>query len=968
MFLLVWLIGSASIFGQTNVLTYHNDNMRTGQNLSETLLTPENVQSATFGKLFTLAVDGKVDAQPLLVSGLTIPGKGTHNVVFVATEHDSLFAFDADSGVAYWQVSLLKAGETTSDSRGCGQVVPEIGITATPVIDPSAGPHGTMYAVAMSKDGGGAYHQRLHAIDITTGVEQFDGPVDVQATYPGTGDNSVSGSVAFDPKQYKSRPGLLVVNGVVYTSWGSHCDSRPYTGWTIGYNETTLAQTSVFNFAPNGEGAAIWGAGGGATADSDGTLFFQVANGTFDQTLNAAGFPNMADYGNAFVKLSVAGAPTVLDYWTMFNTVSESNADEDLGSGGVLLIPDVTDAGGNTRHLGIGVGKDGDVYMFDRDNMGKFDPVNNGNLYQEIPSGLGGGEYATPAWFNGSVYFGAVGDVIRAFKMTAATLAQTPATSQTSFLYPGTTPSISANAALNGILWAVENSSPAVLHAYDPNNLATELYNSSQAPSNRDQFGNGNKFITPMIANGKVFVGTPNSVAVFGLLGPTLTSVTPAGGTQGTAVNVTLAGTNFAAGATVGVNGTGVTVSNVKVVNANQITATFTSGAAATVGPRNVTVTTSGGTSNAVTFTIAAAGSAPTLTSVTPAGGTQGTAVNVTLAGTNFAAGATVGVSGTGVTVSNVKVVNANQITATFTSGAAATVGPRNVTVTTTAGTSNAVTFTIAAAGSAPTLTSITPAGGTQGAAVNVTLAGTNFAAGATVGVSGTGVTVSNVDVVNANQLTATFTCGAAATVGPRNVTATTTAGTSNAVTFTVAAGGLAPTLTSIAPDAEMPDTQTTVTLAGANFAAGATVGVSGTGVTVSNVKVVNANQITATFTVHGAATPGPCNVTVTTTRGTSNAVTFTVEARPSPTLTSINPASGKQGTAVNVTLAGANFAVGATVGVSGTGVTVSNVKVVTPDQITATFTIQGAAAPGPLNVTVTTTSGTSNAVTFTVD
>ena len=321
----VLLALSGTVFAQTSVLTYHNDNMRTGQNLSETVLTPQNVRSATFGKIMNLPVDGKVDAQPLLVSGLSVPGKGTHSVLFVATEHDSLYAFDADNGTGYWQVSLLKPGESTSDSRGCGQVVPEIGITGTPVIDRAAGPNGIIYAVAMSRDSNGAYHQRLHAIDIATGSEQFNGPVEVQATYPGKGDNSTNGTVVFDPKQYKSRPGLLLVNGVVYTSWGSHCDIRPYTGWTIGYNELTLAQTSVFNFAPNGEGVAVWGAGGGAAADANGTLFFQLANGTFDPTLNAAGFPGMADYGNAFVKLSVAGgSPSVLDYWTMYNTVSES--------------------------------------------------------------------------------------------------------------------------------------------------------------------------------------------------------------------------------------------------------------------------------------------------------------------------------------------------------------------------------------------------------------------------------------------------------------------------------------------------------------------------------------------------------------------------------------------------------------------------------------------------------------------
>jgi hypothetical protein len=597
-------------FAQTSVLTYHNDNMRTGQNLAETLLTPQNVRFASFGELLTLPVDGKVDAQPLLVSGVTIATKGVHNVVFAATEHDSLYAFDADSGINYWQVSLLKAGETTSDTRGCSQVDPEIGITATPAIDPTAGPHGTIYVVAMSKDSAANYHQRLHAIDITTGVEQSGSPIDIQATYPGTGDNSIGGNVVFDAKQYKARPGLLLVNGVVYTSWSSHCDIRPYTGWTIGYNQATLAQTGVFNFTPNGNEAAVWGAGAGASADSSGNLFFQLGNGTFDTTLNASGFPNQGDFGNAFVKLSVvSGALKAMDYWTMFNTVAESNIDEDLGSGGVLLLPDVTDSAGNIRHLGVGAGKDRSVYLFDRDNMGKFNPGTNGNIYQQLATALGGGQFASPAWFNGLLYFGSVGDVIRAFKMTAGTLGTTPWSSTlASFAFPGTTPSISANGTANAILWAVENSNPAALHAYDANDLLTELYNSRQAPGSRDQFGAGNKFITPTIANGKVYVGTPNSVAVFGLLSaaslPTLTSLSPSSATQGSAVHVTLTGTNFIAGATVGISGTAVTARNVKVVSGTQITATVNISAAAASGVRQVSVTTTGGPSNSISFAV----------------------------------------------------------------------------------------------------------------------------------------------------------------------------------------------------------------------------------------------------------------------------------------------------------------------------------------------------------------------------
>jgi len=509
---------------QVNVLTYHNDNARTGQNLAETTLTPSNVKSTSFGKRFMVTLDGKVDAEPLYVSNLNMPQHGVHNVVLAATEHDSLYAFDADSGAVYWHISTLKSGETTSDPRGCNQVSPEIGITATPVIDLHAGPHGTIYLISMSKDASSKYHQRLHALDITTGAEEFAGPVDVAATYPGNGDNSVNGSVEFDPKQYKSRPGLLLLNGTVYTGWGSHCDARPYTGWLIGYNESTLQQNAVFNLAPNGNEAALWAAGGGVAADTSGNIFVQVANGTFDTSLNAQGLPNKGDYGNAFVKLSRSGGSGALkasDYWTMDNTVTESNVDEDLGSGGLILFPDMTDASGATRHLGTGAGKDGNIYVFDRDNMGKFLSGSNGSLYQELAHGLAGGEFATPAWFNGTVYYGAVGDYIRAYKLSAARFPGSATnTTANSFEYPGTTPVVSANGTSNAILWAVENSTPAVLHAYDANDVGTELYNTNQASSGRDQFGPGNKFITPTVANGKVFVGTTSGVAAFGLLSP----------------------------------------------------------------------------------------------------------------------------------------------------------------------------------------------------------------------------------------------------------------------------------------------------------------------------------------------------------------------------------------------------------------------------------------------------------------
>jgi outer membrane protein assembly factor BamB len=516
LFLLV-LVCVSSLRAQ-DVLTYHNDNARTGQALSETILTPSNVNSTQFGKLFQVNADGKVDAQPLYASAVTIPSQGTHNVLFVATEHDSVYALDADSGTQLWKVSLLPAGETPSDDRGCGQVSPEIGVTATPVIDRSSGSNGTIYVVAMSKDSSSAYHQRLHALDITSGAEEFGGPKEVQASFPGTGDNSNGTNVIFDPAQYKERPGLLLLSHVIYTSWSSHCDDAPYTAWIMAYNEATLNQVNVLDLTPNGHEGSLWMSGAGLAADSAGNIYPLLANGTFDTTLDNNGFPSQNDYGNAFVRLSTAsGGLAVADYFTMSNTAAESNADEDLGSGGALVLPDMADANGVIRHLVVGAGKDQALYLADRDNMGKFNPTAD-NIYQELRSALPGGIFSMPAYFSGRLYFGPVDYNLIAFQFSNAKLQTTPVSStSTIFAYPGATPSISANSSADAIVWATENTNPAVLHAYDASDLSKELYNSNQAGT-RDQFGTGNKFITPTIANGKVYVGTTNGVGAFGLL------------------------------------------------------------------------------------------------------------------------------------------------------------------------------------------------------------------------------------------------------------------------------------------------------------------------------------------------------------------------------------------------------------------------------------------------------------------
>jgi hypothetical protein len=516
-----------------DVATFKSDVARSGLNSSESTLTLANVNSMSFGLLHTVMVDGKVDAQPLYLAQVPISGVA-HNVAFVATEHGSVYAIDADAGTAIWHVSVLANGETPSDTHSCTQVTPEIGVTSTPVIDRTAGPHGVLYVVGMSIDKSSNYHQRLHALDITTGTELFNGPAEIAATAPNS-----AGTTVYAPGQYEERAALLLTNGQIYTTWTSHCDFAPYSGWIIAYNQTTLAQTAVLNVGPNSgasvpngtpfniNGPAIWMSGDGPGADAQGNIYLLTGNGLFEPTLDVNGFPNMGDYGNSFMKLaSTASSLKVADYFAMSTEVAESGADLDLGSGGEMLLPDLTDSNGNVKHLAVGAGKDSNIYIVDRDNMGKFNTSQN-QIWQEIdgvvpgnpPGAMSGGVRGSPAWFNGTIYYGDAGGTLKAFSVINAKLSTAPTSqSAVSFAYPGASPVVSASGTTNAIVWAHENTSPAVLHAYDASNLAHELYNSNEATGSRDQFGPGNKFIAPTVAGGKVFVGTTNTLAIFGLL------------------------------------------------------------------------------------------------------------------------------------------------------------------------------------------------------------------------------------------------------------------------------------------------------------------------------------------------------------------------------------------------------------------------------------------------------------------
>lgn len=500
----------------TDVVTSRNDPARTGQNLSESVLTPAMVKSPSFGLLRVLPADGAVYAQPLYLAQLKV-GAVAHDVVFIVTEHDSAYAYDADSGARLWRTSLVLTGETPSDSRGCDQIQPEIGVTATPVIDRTAGPAGAIYIVAMSKDRMGRYHQRLHALDVTTGRELFGGPREIQASYP-----TRQGQTTFDPAQYKERAGLLLLHHEIYTTWASHCDDTPYTGWIIAYSESgSLAQTQVLNLGPNGnEGPGIWQGGGAPAADSAGNIYIAAGNGPFEPQLDSNGFPNERDFGNCFLKLSIVGGRlAVVDYFATWNTLSESSdqADMDLGASGPILLPDLADQRGRVKHLALVAGKDGNIYVADRDSMGKFHPTRN-DIWQEVEQAMPNGMRTTGAYFDGRLYLADWSGTLKAFSIANARLSATPtSTTSMSFPYPGTAPAVSANGKRAGIVWAIENGDTAILHAFDATNLADELYSSNRAPYGRDVFGAYVKMTVPTIADGRVFVGSTTGVAVFGL-------------------------------------------------------------------------------------------------------------------------------------------------------------------------------------------------------------------------------------------------------------------------------------------------------------------------------------------------------------------------------------------------------------------------------------------------------------------
>lgn len=512
---------SLAVTDLPGVTTYHNNLARNGANTQEYALSPATVTTSSFGKLYSCPVDGAIYAQPLWMPNLTISGL-TRNVVFVATQHNSVYAFDADkngsSCVPLWHANLIDSahGGTTGESAvpagvagapiGTPDITPEVGVTGTPVIDPATK---TLYVVSKSWVSSSThFYQRLHAIDLLTGNEKFSGPVTIAATFPGSGGGSAT-SVNFDPQTENQRPGLALVNGVVYIAWSSHGDAGTYFGWVIGYVANNLSQAAVFNDAPDVTKGGIWMSGGAPAADSSNNLYLITGNSVFDASSSS---PPNRDYGDAFLKLT--SNLTVSQYFSPSDQASDNTNDQDFGAGGAAVLADLPANGANPTHLVIGGGKDGALYLLNRDNLGG---VGDANAWQKI-STVGSGIFATGAMWNSHFYIAPLNSSLTDYMLSPTTAKlSVAATSTTPFQFPGATPSVSSKPDnSNGIVWALEQSNyctaeslgcgPVVLHAYDASNIATELWNSSQGSGNAA--GYAVKFTVPTIANGKVFVGT----------------------------------------------------------------------------------------------------------------------------------------------------------------------------------------------------------------------------------------------------------------------------------------------------------------------------------------------------------------------------------------------------------------------------------------------------------------------------
>jgi hypothetical protein len=929
-FLLCLVPGSLS--AQVSVLTQRGDISRSGVNASETVLTPANVNATQFGLLFSYAIDGYAYAQPLYMPGVTINGV-THNVVFIATEHDSVFAFDADSDAGanaapLWQITLLDAahgaapGASTvpNEDTDSGDLTPEIGITSTPVIDPSSG---TIYVEGKTNENGG-YVQRLHALDITTGAEKFGGPAVLAASVPGTGNGSSNGVLNFDPLWQLQRTGLLLLNGIVYMAFGSHGDMGPWHGWILAYNATTLQQTGAFCTTANGTGGGIWMAGAGLAADvldpinhPYGRMFVPTGNGSFDATTP---YTTSMSYGDTVIAFDLTnGALTVTDSFTPYNQETLSEEDQDLASGGLLILPDQTVG---PTHVLFQVGKQGTLYLINRDNLGGNNATTD-NVIQEV-TGQTNGLWSTPTYFNNAFYMWGSNDDMKAFTFINGVVESSYFTSSNeSAGYPGPTTVASSNGTSNGIIWTIQaDQSPEIFRAYDPTNLNNLLYSSNQNPD-RDTPGDAVKFVIPTVANGKVYVASQTLLSVYGILPvPAATpGISPASESFANSVQVTLS--DSTTGASIFYTTDGSTPSS----SSTQYTAPFTLTASTTI---NAIATATGSLPSAVataTFTLEPPAATPTFS---PAPGTYAAAQHVTLSDATSGAMIYYTTNGTTPTTSSTKYTGAITVSATETIEAIASATGSSYSEVASA------TYTIETPAATPTFS---PAAGTYTSAQQVTISDGTSGASIFYTTNGATPTASSTLYTGAITVSATTTIKAIATAPESLSSAVATAD------YTIETPAATPVFS---PAAGTYTSAQQVTITDSTAGSSIFYTTNGTTPTASSTKYTGAITVSSTTTINAIAT-----ATDSLTSAVASA-TYVIET-PAATPT-FSPAAGTYIGDQQVTISDATTGASIFYTTNGATPTDSSTKYTGPITITATTTIKAiATATGSLTSAVAT-------------
>ncbi len=928
----------ASLSAQVSVLTQRNDISRSGVNSSETVLTPANVNTTQFGLLFSYGVDGYVYAQPLYMPNVSINGQ-THNVVFVVTEHDSVYAFDADSSAGanalpLWQITLLDAAHgaapgasTVSNAdTDSGDLEPEIGITSTPVIDPTTG---TIYVEGKTNENGG-YVQRLHALDITTGAEKFGGPAVLAASVPGTGNGSSGGVLNFDPLWQLQRNGLLLLNGIVYMAFGSHGDMGPWHGWILAYNATTLQQTSAFCTSANGTGAGIWSAGEGLAADvvdpvnhPYGRLFVPTGNGSFDATTP---YTNSMSYGDSVIAFDLTnGALTVTDSFTPYNQETLSEEDQDVASGGALILPDQTTG---PKHLLLQVGKQGWMYLINRDNLGGYN-ASSDNIVEEL-TGLTNGLWSTPTYFNNGIYLWGTNDDMKAFTFENGAITDGHfSSSNENAGYPGPTTVASSNGAANGIIWTIQaDQNPEILRAYDPTNLNNLIYSSDQNPD-RDTPGDHVKFVIPTVANGKVYVPSEMLLGVYGLLagnGPVATpSISPASEGFATSVQVTLG--DSTAGSSIFYTTDGSTPSSASTPYDGPFTLTATT----TVKAIATAISYSPSAIATATYTLETPAATPTFS---PAPGTYATTQHVTLADSTSGASIFYTTNGATPTTSSTAYTGAITVSATTTINAIATA---NGFLTSALATG---TYTIETPAATPTFS---PAPGTYSSAQQVTISDGTSGASIFYTTNGTTPTTSSTPYTGAIAISATTTIKAIATA-PGSLTSAVASGT-----YTLDIPAATPAFSPV-PGTYPSAQQVTVT----DSTTGASIfyTTDGTTPTTSSTHYTGAITVSATTTIKAIATAAGF-VTSAVASGT-----YTIEI-PAATPT-FSPVGGTYASAQQVTISDSTSGASIFYTTNGTTPTTSSTAYTGAITVSATTTIKAiASATGSLNSAVATATYT---------